>query len=59
MTNSILDVVSTLGAAVLLVGVLHPNAPNWEKGIMGALANIIAAISIAWPVTRLWIGALQ
>lgn len=59
MGNMTLDIVSTCGGAVLLTGVLHPDAPNWKKGAMGAVANLIAAISIAWPITRLWIGGLQ
>jgi hypothetical protein len=49
-----LDILSTFGAAVMLFGVLRPSALNWREGAMGAVANVFAAVSITWPVLRIW-----
>ena len=38
----------------MLFGVLRPSALNWREGAMGAVANVFAAVSITWPVLRIW-----
>jgi hypothetical protein len=54
----VLDILSTFGAAVMLFGVLRPSALNWREGAMGAVANVFAAVSIAWPIARIWATSL-
>jgi hypothetical protein len=53
-----LDILSTFGVAVMLHGVLRPSAANWREGGLGAAANIVAAISLSWPIARIWASSL-
>jgi hypothetical protein len=49
-----LDILSTFGVAVMLHGVLRPSAQGWQQGAVGAAAHVYAALSLAWPVARIW-----
>lgn len=50
----ILDTIATFAAVLMLKSILAPSSPLWERGGMGALANGLAAGSLAWLLLRLW-----